>query len=44
MFIYALILILIIILPATFLSELEDLFSSDELAEMGIVHHKQSTA
>ncbi len=32
--------ILILILPVTFLSlALEDYFSSDELAEMGIVYH-----
>ncbi len=37
-------LILILILPVTFLSELDDLFSSDELAEMGIRHHSRGTA
>ena len=37
--------ILVLILPVTFLSlALEDLFSSDELAEMGIRYHKHSSA
>ncbi len=37
-------LILILILPVTFLSELEDLFSSDELAEMGIRYRSRGMA
>ncbi len=37
------VLILIFILPITFLPELEDFFSSDELAEMGISHQYRST-
>ncbi len=38
-------LILLLILPVTFLSlVLEDFFSSDELAEMGVLYHKHSPA
>ncbi len=38
-------LIIILILPVTFLSlALEDFFSPDELTEMGIVYHNQTTA
>lgn len=37
------VLILLLILPVTFLSlALEDFFSSEELSEMGILYHKHS--